>query len=174
MTISLYDISVGTYLQILPALGGALDKGLAHCRETGTDPESLVSTRLFEDMLPLRFQVHQAVRHSVSAIEAIKAGQFSPGMPGTKRDDYKALQALVAEAVTRLRALTPAEVNAVAGRDILFVAGEMRATFTVELFIQSFSLPNFYFHCTTAYDILRMKGVPIGKRDFIGVWRPKA
>jgi hypothetical protein len=64
--------------------------------------------------------------------------------------------------------MTPAEVNACSGKDVTFQIRDNKIPFTAEGFIQSFSLPNFYFHATTAYDILRSKGVPVGKRDFLG------
>ena len=68
----------------------------------------------------------------------------------------------------RLSAWTPEAVNALCGRDVVFHVGERQMPFTAEGFLMSFSLPNFYFHATTAYDILRTNGVPLGKRDFMG------
>jgi hypothetical protein len=73
-----------------------------------------------------------------------------------------------------LQKLNPAEVNALEGRDVVFKFRSFEMPFTVENFLMSFSLPNFYFHATTAYDILRNKGVPLGKRDFMGQMRLKA
>ncbi len=119
-------------------------------------------------MFPLRFQVRQTVHHSVGALNAVKTGQFSPGGPGGETDNYAALQGHVAAARQALEKITPAEIDARAGADVTFVAGERKMPFTAEGFIQSFSLPNFFFHATTAYGILRMKGVPLGKRDFLG------
>jgi uncharacterized protein len=82
--------------------------------------------------------------------------------------DYAALQALVAAAHSELSALTPEAVNALLGRDVTFKVGDRALPFTAEGFLMSFSLPNFFFHATTAYDILRHKGAPLGKRDFMG------
>jgi len=67
-----------------------------------------------------------------------------------------------------LSALTPEAVNALGGKDVTFALGERKLPFTAEGFLMSFSLPNFFFHATTAYDILRHKGAPLGKRDFMG------
>ncbi len=118
-------------------------------------------------MLPLRFQIVSVTHHSRGAMEAAKNGVFVP--PTGKPDlDYAALQALVTEARNELAALTPEAVNALDGRDVTFKLGERALPFTAEGFLMSFSLPNFFFHATTAYDILRHKGVPIGKRDFMG------
>lgn len=167
MAFSLYDASVAHYLQILGAVSGVLDKGLAHFRETGVDPEEIVETRLISDMQPLRFQIVSVTHHSRGAIEAAKSGVFVPPTvtPGL---DYAALQAMVKAARDELGALTPEAVSALEGRDILFKIGDRTLPFTTEGFLMSFSLPNFYFHATTTYDILRHKGVPIGKRDFMG------
>jgi len=79
----------------------------------------------------------------------------------------------VTDAQATLKALTPDEVNGMEGRDMAFQIGDRRMPFTVENFLMSFSLPNFYFHATTAYDILRQKGVPLGKRDYMGQMRLK-
>ena len=78
------------------------------------------------------------------------------------------LQGLVTQTIEALSAWTPEAVNALAGKDVSFALGERKLPFTAEGFLMSFSLPNFYFHAATAYDILRSNGVPLGKRDFMG------
>ncbi|HXJ33802.1 MAG TPA: DUF1993 family protein, partial [Candidatus Eisenbacteria bacterium] len=78
------------------------------------------------------------------------------------------------EAREALQKVTPGEVNALQGKDVVFQLRDFKLPFTAEGFLLSFSLPNFYFHATTAYDILRMKGVPIGKRDYMGPMRLKS
>jgi len=167
MTFSLYDATVANYLQMLGAVGGFLEKSLSHFRDKGVDPAEIVDARLTADMLPLRFQIVSVVHHSRGAIEAAKNGVFTP--PSGKPDlDYAALQALVTEARAELSVLTPETVNALVGRDVTFRFGERALPFTAEGFLMSFSLPNFFFHATTAYDILRHKGAPLGKRDFMG------
>jgi hypothetical protein len=171
--ISLYDISVANYLQTLTGLGVVLDKGMAFCKEKKIDPDSLVETRLYEDMRPFRFQVQQSVGHSRGALDAVKSGSFSPGPQGGESDGYAALQALVADARASLQSVKPEEINARAGTEVVFTAGKYRMPFTAEGFVLSFSLPNFYFHVTTAYDILRLKGVPLGKPDYLGPMRMK-
>ncbi len=172
MAISLYDISVTSYLQTLDAVGGFLAKGLAHCRETGADPEELVEARLAPDMLPFRFQVQSVAFHSKGAIDAVLSGALA--LPGPQPEyDYAGLQALIADAAAALRALTPEQVNAREGADMVFTVRDTAMLFTSEGFVLSFSLPNFHFHATTAYDILRQKGVPVGKRDYMGQPRLK-
>ena len=167
MAFSLYDASVANYLQILGAVAGYMDKAQAHFKEKGGNVEDIVETRLFDDMLPFRFQIVSVAHHSRGAMDAVQKGVFSPdmGKPDLKFAD---LQKMVADATGSLTALTPDAVNALAGRDVAFQFGERKMPFTAEEFLMSFSLPNFFFHATTAYDILRHKGAPLGKRDFMG------
>ncbi|MFZ5668396.1 MAG: DUF1993 domain-containing protein [Pseudomonadota bacterium] len=166
MAITLYDITVGQFLQTAGAVEGFLARGLAHCGDNGVDPESLVGARLAPDMLPLSFQCASVAHHSLGAIRAAKAGTAGP--PTAQPATYADCQALIAEATAGLRALTPDEVDALAGVDVVFSVGSLKLPFTGEGFLLSFALPNFYFHATTAYDILRANGVPLGKRDFMG------
>ena len=171
MAISLYDLSVASYLQTLGGVIGVLEKGLAHCTANSIDPNEIVETRLIADMLPFRFQVQSVAHHSAGAIEGVKAGVFSP--PSGPDLDYSGLQKLVSDAREALSKLTPAEVNALEGRDVTFQLRDFKLPFTAEGFLMSFSLPNFYFHAATTYDILRMKGVKLGKRDYMGQMRMK-
>ena len=166
MAITLYDLSVGCFLQTLGAVDGFLAKGLAHLEEKGIDPNDVVEARLFPDMLPFRFQVVAVAHHSAGALEGAKTGQFAP--PGLSSADYAGLQKLVRDARASLESLEPEEVNALEGKDVIFSVRDLKMPFKAEGFLQTFSLPNFHFHATTAYDILRHKGVPLGKRDYMG------
>jgi hypothetical protein len=173
MATSLYDLSVASYLQTLGGVAGYLERGLAHFEENNTDPNEIVETRLYPDMLPFRFQIKSIQHHSLGAIEGIKKGVFTP--PGSLPEGgYADMQKFIAETREALQALTREEVDGLAGKDVAFQFGERKMPFTAETFVMSFSLPNFYFHATTAYDILRNKGVPLGKRDFMGQMRMKA
>jgi len=170
MSFSLYDATVANYLQILGAVSGFLEKSLIYFREKGIDPAEIVETRLAPDMLPFHFQIVSIAHHPRAAMEAAKNGIFTP--PSMKPDlDYAALQTLVTEASNELSILTSEAVNGLIGRDVIFKVGDRTLSFTAEGFLMSFSLPNFFFHATTAYDILRHKGAPIGKRDFMGKMR---
>jgi len=167
MALSLYDASVANYLQILGAVSGFLDRSLTHFREKGIDPDTIVEARLAPDMHPLRFQIISVAQHSRGAIEGVQQGVFSP--PSSKTPyDFAGLQGLVTQTREALSALTPEAVNALSGKDVIFALGDRKLPFTAEGFLMSFSLPNFYFHAATAYDILRTNGVPLGKRDFMG------
>jgi hypothetical protein len=173
MTFSLYDATVANYLQILGSTEALMAKSLVYFKDKGIDPATIVETRLCDDMLPLRFQVVSLAHHSRGAMAAVREGVFVP--PTARPDlDYEGLQALVTEARTELAALTPDAVNGMLGRDVVFKFGDRALPFTAEGFLMSFSLPNFFFHATTAYDILRHKGAPIGKRDFMGKLKLKA
>jgi hypothetical protein len=173
MAISLYDVSVASFLQVLGAVSGVLDKGAIHCQEKGIDPNDIVEMRLCPDMLPFRFQVLSVAHHSKGAMDGVQSGVFMPPT-GVADQDYIALQKVVADARTALQALTRDAVDALQGRDVVFKLGERSIPFTAEDFLMSFSLPNLYFHATTAYDILRMQGVPLGKRDYLGQLRIKS
>jgi hypothetical protein len=172
MATSLYDLSVTSFLETLSGVDGFLGSALSHFTAKGVDPNEVVETRLFHDMLPFRFQVQAVAHHSLGAIQGIQRALFQPPA-NLAALDYRGLQKLVADTREALQKLTPAEVNALEGRDVVFQIGNLKLPFTAEGFVLSFSLPNLHFHATTAYDILRMKGVPIGKRDFLPQLRLK-
>jgi uncharacterized protein len=171
MSISLYDATVATFLQTLGGLEGFLGRGFEHCRGQRIDPGELVETRLHPDMLPFRFQVVSSIAHSRGAIEGVRKGVFSP--PAMGELDYAGLQKAVAQAREELSAIPAAEVNGFEGRDMKFEFRDRTIPFTAENFLLSFSLPNFLFHTSMAYAILRSKGVVLGKRDFMGQLRVK-
>jgi hypothetical protein len=172
MPLSLYDACVPSFLQIAGAVEGFLAKGAAHFKEKGVDPNSVIDEKLAADMLPFSFQVRSVANHSIGAIRGVKAGQFSAGGPAPALD-YAGLQKLVSDAREALQQVKPEEVNSCEGKDVVFTVRDIKMTFAAEGFLQTFSLPNFFFHATTAYDILRHKGVPVGKRDFLGKIRLK-
>jgi uncharacterized protein len=172
MSISLYDATIPSYRQILGTVAGLLTKAERHCADNGIAPDDIVQARLAPDMLPFTYQVKSTVVHSVGAIEGVRKGVFSPDMTPPPKD-FAALNHSVAAALAALEAIKPNEIDAFIGRDMRFSFGERHIDFTAENFLLSFSQPNFYFHATTAYDILRWKGLSIGKRDFIGKMRTK-
>ena len=170
MSVSFYQASAGSYLQVLEAVGGILEKGAAHAADSGLDLQEVVMTRLREDMMPLHFQVVSVAHHSWGAMQGMQKASFSP--PSFELDqDYAGLQALVAEARDGIAGLSETEVEALADKSLVFHLGKRELPFTNQNFLLSFSLPNFYFHATTTYDILRMLGVPLGKMDFLGKMR---
>ena len=172
MPFSLYAATIPSYRQILGAVGGLLDKAEAFCAEKGIAPGDILQARLADDMLPFAYQVKSTAVHSLGAIEGIRNGSFSPDKTPPP-ESFAMLKARIAETLAGIETIDPAEVDGFVGRDMRFVLGEHHMPFTAENFLLSFSQPNFYFHATTAYDILRWKGVPLGKRDFMGTLRIK-
>jgi hypothetical protein len=149
-----------------------LGKAAAFCEERGTTEAELVDARLAPDMLPLGYQVKSCAAHSIGGIEGTRAGSFSPDMSSWPTD-LAGLQAILRRASANLSALDLESVNALVEADTQFAFGETRLPFTGANFLLSFSQPNFYFHATTAYAILRAQGVKLGKRDFLGTPRIK-
>jgi uncharacterized protein len=170
MAFSLYAATIPSYLQVLGSIGGLLEKAEAFCTDRGVPCADIVEARLFEDMLPFGYQVKSAAVHSLGAIEGVRRGEFSPDQTPPP-SSFPALKARIAETIEAVRAIDPAEVDGFIGRDMRFAFGSRHIDFTAEDFLLSFSQPNFYFHAATTYDILRWKGVPIGKRDFLGAVR---
>lgn len=177
MPVSLHAATVLSWHQTLGAVAGVIAKAEAFCKEKSLTPSELIQARLAPDMLPFAYQVKSTTVHSIGAIEAVRRGVFSPDMTPPP-DTFAGLNARIAETQRALQAVTAAEVESFIGRDmrfeVRFEGGERRIDFTAENFLLSFAMPNFYFHATTAYDILRAKGVQIGKRDFMGALRSKA
>ncbi|HEX3365679.1 DUF1993 domain-containing protein [Phenylobacterium sp.] len=174
MATSLYDLSVGCFLQTVGAVVGFLERGRVHCEEVGTDPDELVEVRLFPDMAPLRFQIVAVAHHSIGAIEGIERGSINSRPAAHQPRDYAGLQKIATNTEAALQALTPAAVHALDGKEVALQSGERTIPFTAGNFVLSFSLPNFHFHSTTAYDILRVQGVPLGKRNYLGRLLTKA
>jgi uncharacterized protein len=172
MTFSLYAATVPSYRQILGAVIGMLNKAEAFCAAKGVPPVDIVGARLAEDMLPFAYQVKSTAVHSLGAINGVRKGIVSPDT-ATPPQDFAALKTMIAETLAALEAIDAAEIDAFIGRDMRFEFGDRHIDFTAENFLLSFSQPNFYFHAATAYDILRWRGVPLGKRDFIGRTRAK-
>ena len=169
MSVSLYDASVGTFLQILGATQGILAKSGAYFEEEDIALDEVVGSRLIDDMLPLGFQIVSIVHHSQGAIQGVEDGVFSVTPVDSADQPYPALEDLVARTQNVLLDYSHEAVNGLAGRSLEFRYGDNAVPFKAEAFLLTFSLPNFYFHATTAYDLLRMLGAPIGKRDFLGL-----
>jgi len=172
MAFSLYAATVPSYRQILGAVSGLLSTAEVFSTEKGIAPEDIIQARLAADMLPFAYQVKSTAVHSLGAIEGVRRGVFSPDVTRPP-DNFAALKARIAETLAALEAIEASEVDAFVGRDMRFTFGDRHVDFTAENFLLSFSQPNFYFHATTTYAILRWKGIPLGKRDFTGKLRLK-
>ena len=173
MTFSLYDATIPSNLQILRSVDAMLDKAEAFVTEKGLEPAALIGAKLADDMLPFGYQVKSCAVHSVGGIEGVRGGLFAPDMAPWPTD-FAGLHAVLRDAIATLEAIDRETFDTLADADTKFEFGTFTMPFTGANFLLSFSQPNFYFHATTAYAILRAQGVPIGKRDFIGSPRVKA
>lgn len=170
MPFSFYDAVVPSNLQMLAAVDALLDKAAAFCVEQRRAEADLIDARLAPDMLPFGYQVKSCAAHSVGGIESVRAGSFSPDLSAWPTD-FAGLHGLLHNAVASLQALDPETFDTLAEADTQFAFRDTILPFTGANFLLSFSQPNFYFHATTAYAILRAQGVKLGKRDFMG--RPR-
>jgi hypothetical protein len=172
MSFSLYDAVVPSNLQILGALVRVLEKAKAFCDERGLSEAELIDARLVPDMFPLGYQVKSCAVHSIGGIEGARAGSFSPDRNAWPTD-LDGLRDILQRASAELSSLDRATVEELTEANTHFAFGENKLPFTGANFLLSFSQPNFYFHATTAYAILRAQGMNLGKRDFLGTPRIK-
>jgi len=171
MPLSLHEAFVPTALQLLGGMRGLVDKAEQHCADNGLEASDLIDASLTETMWSLPWHVRACWVHSGFAINLYKTGEFSPDFTDVPKD-WDAMRAMIDDAIAQLEALTPDDLEAVADETIGFVLGGNRLMeMTGQNFLLSFNQPNFFFHATTFYDILRMKGVALGKRDFMGTPR---
>ena len=164
---NLYDLSVGTYGRVLEATIAVMEKGATYFEEQGLDLADVIETRLAPDMFPFPFQVNSVRHHSLGAVKGILAGEFSPP-PELAELDYQGLINVLKETLAELKTTDAGTIAAAEGKAMYFRMGDFELPFTSENFVLSFSLPNLYFHATTIYGMLRSKGVPLGKMDFMG------
>ncbi len=170
MSFSLYEAVIPSMIQLLNAGQGWIEK----CKACDIADEELANAKLIDDMFPFAYQVKSMIVHSVGAIEGVRKGSFSPDMeePATELEQ---MRLNLGAAENTLRALSKGEVDSFIGGETHFVFEPkgIDLPFASEDFLLSFSQPNFYFHAATAYGILRMKGLEVGKRDFLGQLRMK-
>ena len=167
MPLTLHDALIPSYRQILGGLRGQIDKAESFASETGTPATELIEAKLAEDMWALPYHVRAVWVHSKMALDLAPTGEFSPDFTDLPQD-WDAMRAMIDDAMAALDAATPEALEGIADQTVFFVLGGKRLMeFTVANFLLSFSQPNFYFHATTFYDILRMKGLPLTKRDYL-------
>jgi hypothetical protein len=167
MTISLYKASAPIFVQFLTSLSAVLDKAAAHAEKKKIDPAVLLNTRLTPDMYPLLRQVREATNHAASACGRL-AGADLPTFTNTETS-IPELKERIAKSIDFIKGLKPTQIDGTEDKEITFKfpSGAERK-FTGQALLLNFCLPNFYFHYTTAYNILRHCGVEVGKRDFMG------
>jgi hypothetical protein len=166
MAVSMYQASVPAFVQMLSSLAAILDKAEAHAAERKIDPGILLGWRLAPDMFALARQVQIATDHAKGCCARL-AGVEVPKYPDDETS-FADLRARIARTIDFVRGFAPSDIDGSEDRDLTITAGTRELRFKGQQYLVSFALPNFYFHITTAYDILRQCGLPIGKRDFIG------
>ena len=164
MTISLYQISVPVYTRQLSNLSAIIQKAIGYCAERKIDPAALLQARLYPDMFPLTHQVRFACNHAERGVCRLTGTE-----PPTRQNNEATLEELATRIATAIAFVKSVEAKKMAGmedQDITFPIGENKMTLKGIDYLFQFSMPNFYFHVTTAYSILRHNGLQIGKQDF--------
>jgi len=171
VTISLYEVSVGVFVPYLGNLSGLLDHASAHAKARNIDASVLLGMRLYPNMYSLSQQVGEANRHAVLSC-ALLAGHQPHAFPG-REPDLGELKSRIAATIDFVQSLPRAAIDGAADKAVVFKfrSGAERK-FSGRALLLTFSVPQFFFHVATAYDILRHAGVDLAKRDFLGPPRP--
>jgi hypothetical protein len=167
MSLSMYQASVPVFVKTLGNLSTILDKANVHATAKKIDPAVLLAWRLAPDMLSMGRQI-QIAADMVKGGVARLAGMEPPSWPDDEVsvDEFKAR---IQRTISYCNEFQPAQIDGSEARDVTLKMGGKPVTFKGQPYLLHFVLPNFFFHVTTAYDILRQCGVEIGKRDFLGV-----
>ena len=166
MSLSMYEVSVPIFQQILGGLAGVIDKASAHFAARNIDAANVVQMRLYPDMFTFARQVQSASDHAKGATARL-AGVEPPSFPDTEAN-LEELKARVAKTIDYLKTIKPEQFEGAETRKVVLTNRRGTMEFDGKSYLLKFALPNFYFHTTTAYDLLRSAGVEIGKRDFMG------
>jgi hypothetical protein len=166
MALSMYEVSIPAFIRALTNLSAILEKGAAHAQAQGMDPADLIQTRLIADMDTLATQVQRA-SDAAKGCAARLAGIDVPSFADTEAT-FPELQERIAKTVDFLKSVRPEQFEGSEARSIELKLKQGAIAFDGKSYLLGFALPNFYFHITTAYDILRHKGVQIGKMDYLG------
>jgi hypothetical protein len=166
MTLSMYAASVPVFQRALTQLGAVLRKGEAFAAARKIEPTVLTSARLAPDMLPLTRQVQMVSDHAKGATARL-AGVEVPSWADDETS-FEQLQARIARTLAFIAEFKPAQIDGSEARPITLAMRSGSLNFTGQEYLLGFALPNLFFHCTTAYAILRHNGVDVGKRDFLG------
>jgi hypothetical protein len=166
MKISMYQASVPRMVNILKNLSTILDKAQAHIDAKKIDAAVLTESRLFPDMLPMKRQVMIACDTAKGAVARL-AGVEIPKHEDTEQN-FVELKVRIAKTIAFVETIKPEQIDGSEDKDIHLKLGSREVDWKGMQYLLGFALPNFYFHVTTAYDILRHNGVELGKRDYIG------
>jgi hypothetical protein len=165
MTVSMYQVSVPVFVQGLTGLNGVLDKAAAHVEAKKLDPNALLQARLYPDMFPFIRQVQLASDFAKGPVGRL-AGAELPVWEDTETT-FEQLKGRVEKTIGYVKGFTAAQIDGSETREITLVRRGETFTYPGQEYLLSQALPNFYFHLTTAYAILRHNGVEVGKRDYL-------
>ena len=166
MSISMYQASVPRFVNILGNLSNILDKAQAHVDAKKIDATALTTYRIFPDMLPMSKQV-QIACDTAKGVIARLAGVDIPAHEDNEVT-LADLKARFAKTIAFIQTFTPAQIDGTEDKAIVTKRGDKETHYKGMQFLLGHAVPNFYFHITTTYNILRHNGVEIGKRDFLG------
>src|SRR5271170_5251370 len=166
MSLSMYQASIPTFIHGLNNLSAILTKAAAYAEAKKIDPSVLVGARLAPDMFPLSRQI-QIATDGVKGGAARLAGIDVPSYADTETT-FDELQVRIAKTIAFLQSVSAKQIDGSEERDITLKVGGKEMNFKGQAYLLGFVIPNFYFHTTTAYAILRHNGLDIGKKDFLG------
>lgn len=166
MSLTMYDVSIPAFVRGFANLTHLIDKGAVFARDNAIDPAELTQARLAPDMRPFTAQIHLASDNAKGCVARL-AGVEIPGFPDTEQT-FDELKTRIDKTVAFITGLDRAAIDASDGKTVIFKTRNRAIEFEARHYLLTFALPNFYFHLTTAYAILRHKGVPLAKPDYLG------
>ncbi|MBD9373118.1 DUF1993 domain-containing protein [Rhizobium sp. ARZ01] len=166
MPLSMHRLSVPVFVRGLTVLSTLLDKAQAYAGENKIAPEVLINARLAPDMLPFSAQIQRVSDTAKNALGRL-TGTDAPSFPDTETT-FAELKARIDNTIAYLNSIREADMKGSETREVVLNVGKLKVTFSGENYLLEFALPNFFFHVTTAYDILRHNGLEIGKGDYLG------
>jgi uncharacterized protein len=166
MTITMFEASVPSLITMMNGVSHCLEKGAIFAKEKGLDEKVLTEARLAPDMLPLKSQVYILTDHAKGCMARL-TGEENPVYEDNEQT-IEELKARLAKCMAHISSFTPAQIDGSENKPINIKIGSYDLNFKGREYLLGFAMPNFYFHVTTAYNILRHNGVPLGKADFFG------
>ncbi|HTB42263.1 MAG TPA: DUF1993 domain-containing protein [Acetobacteraceae bacterium] len=169
MAFSMFDACVPVCTQMLTGLAGVIDKAATQAAAKKFDEAVLLADRLYPDMFTLARQIRQATdfaRNAPGRLADVKLPEF----PATDDTSFAEVKTRIEKSLAFVKDFAPAQIEGTEARDIKWMAGQREMAFKGKAYLLHFCLPNLFFHTTTAYNILRHRGIEIGKRDFLGTF----
>lgn len=166
MSLSLYEVTVPVFIRAFGNLSENLEKGRAFADGNNLAHAELLEARLFPDMAPLTAQIQRA--SDAAKLAAVRVGQVETVAMADNETSFDELQARIAATVAFLKSVPSDSMDGREQAEVVVTTPSNSLTFTARDYVLGFAIPNFFFHVTTAYALLRHKGVPLGKLDFLG------